>query len=99
VGSTLRDSILGSVVAEPAGVTIENCNVGSISGDSRLGANCTSDTPQFTDAQSFDMRLTPKSPCRGKASDGGDLGVRYTAEMTELLKLAFQLRQQGIVKF
>ena len=47
----------------------------------------------------FNYRLGPKSPCRGKASDGGDLGVRYTPEMLEMLKLAFALRARGIIKF
>ena len=37
-----------------------------------------------------------KSPCRGKASDGGELGLRYTPEMR---KIALNLRRQGIIKF
>ncbi len=41
----------------------------------------------------------PVGSCRGKASDGGDLGVRYTPEMLDMLKLAFELRQRGIIKF
>ena len=46
--------------------------------------------------------ITGKMPVlqgRGKASDGGDLGVRYTPEMIEMCKLAFALRARGIIKF
>jgi hypothetical protein len=46
-----------------------------------------------------DYRLMPTSPCVGKASDRGDVGCRYTPEMVEMLKLAFALRAQGIIKF
>jgi len=35
-------------------------------------------------------------PRRGKASDGGDIGCRYTPEM---LRLALELRRKGIIKF
>jgi len=38
-------------------------------------------------------------PCRGKASDGGDLGCRFTPEMLEMLKKALELRRKGIIKF
>jgi hypothetical protein len=38
-------------------------------------------------------------PCIGKASDGGDVGCRYTPQMIEILKLAFELRRRGIIKF
>ena len=44
-------------------------------------------------------RLKPTSPCRGKASDGGDVGVRYTPEMIEVIKKALELRKKGIIKF
>ncbi|MBL7223430.1 MAG: hypothetical protein ISS72_06240, partial [Candidatus Brocadiae bacterium] len=55
--------------------------------------------PQFRDPANLDYRLKPTSPCRGKASDGGDIGVRYTPEMLEMLKLAHELRKKGIIKF
>ncbi len=35
----------------------------------------------------------------GKASDGGDIGVRYTPEMLEILKKALDLGKKGIIKF
>jgi len=53
----------------------------------------------FASPQNFDYRLMPTSPCRGKASDGGDLGCRYTPEMIEILQVALELRRRGIIKF
>jgi hypothetical protein len=40
-------------------------------------------------------RPTPTSPCREKASDGGDIGCRFTPEM---LEKALELRKKGIIK-
>ena len=40
-----------------------------------------------------------KSPCRGKAADGGDLGFHYTPELIELMREAFKLRDRGVIKF
>ncbi|MFH1921678.1 MAG: hypothetical protein ABIP48_17575 [Planctomycetota bacterium] len=34
-----------------------------------------------------------------KASDGGDVGCRYTPEMIELCQKALELRAKGIIKF
>jgi len=34
-----------------------------------------------------------------EASDGGELGCRHPPEMLEILKLAFELRRKGIIKF
>jgi hypothetical protein len=42
---------------------------------------------------------TPTSPCRKKASDGGDIGCRFTPEMLEMLEKALELRKKGIIKF
>ena len=63
------------------------------------GPGCFSKDPQFLDPANFDYRLGPKSPCRGKASDGGDLGFHYTPELIELMKEAKKLRDKGIIKF
>jgi hypothetical protein len=60
---------------------------------------CFTADPQFRDPANLDYRLAPTSPCIGKASDGGDLGCRYTPEMIELCKLALELRRKGIIKF
>jgi hypothetical protein len=43
--------------------------------------------------------LQSGSPCIGKASDGGDIGCRYTPEMIDLCKQALELRRRGILKF
>jgi serine/threonine protein kinase len=55
--------------------------------------------PMFRDPANLDYRLMPGSPCIGKASDGGDLGCRYTPEMIELISVALELRRRGIIKF
>ena len=34
-----------------------------------------------------------------RASDGGDIGCRYTPEMIELCKVALDLRRRGILEF
>jgi len=65
----------------------------------KVGRGCFSKDPQFRDPKNFDYRLKKTSPCRGKASDGGDIGCRYTPEMLEMLKLAQELRKKGIIKF
>jgi hypothetical protein len=46
-----------------------------------------------------DPPLQPTSPCRKKASDGGDIGCRFTPEMLEVLEKALELRKKGIIKF
>ena len=53
----------------------------------------------FRDPKILDYRVTPGSPCAGKASDGSDLGCRYTREMVELCSVALELRKRGIVRF
>ena len=55
--------------------------------------------PKFRDPANLDFRLMPDSPCIGKASDGGDIGCRYTPEMMELCRIALELRAKGIIKF
>ena len=62
--------------------------------------NCFRGSPQFRDSMNLDYRRSKKdTQCRGKASDGGDLGCRYTPEMIEILKKALELRKKGIIKF
>jgi hypothetical protein len=41
----------------------------------------------------------PTIPCVRNASEGGDLGCRFTPEMLEMLKLALELRAKGVIKF
>jgi hypothetical protein len=53
----------------------------------------------FRDPVNLDYRLMPNSPCIGKASDGGDIGCRYTPEMLEMVQVALELRRRGIIKF
>jgi hypothetical protein len=60
---------------------------------------CFAADPQFRDPANLDYRLMPTSPCIGKASDGGDIGCRYTPEMIEMIQKALELRAKGIIKF
>ena len=53
----------------------------------------------FRDPANLDYRLNRGSPCIGKASDGGDIGCRYTPEMIDLCKVALELRRKGILEF
>ena len=46
-----------------------------------------------------DLLDSPPAPARGKASDGGDMGCRYTPEILDMLKLTFELRKKGVIKF
>ena len=55
--------------------------------------------PLLNSAKAFDYRLRAASPCRKKASDGGDLGCRYTKQMQAMLQLANKLRTRGIIQF
>jgi hypothetical protein len=53
----------------------------------------------FRDPSNLDYRLMPGSPSIGRASDGGDIGCRYTPEIVELVKVALELRRRGVIKF
>ncbi|MHC4405921.1 MAG: protein kinase domain-containing protein, partial [Planctomycetota bacterium] len=94
------DSIVGRLAIEDRTVRhrIENCDVVG----PRLpegSAKSFSADPQFRNPANLDYRLLPTSPCIGKASDGGDIGCRYTPEMIEMCKIALELRAKGIIKF
>jgi hypothetical protein len=99
--SVIRDTICAEIKAERDGVTIEHSCVHGEGFQllAKPGKGCIEADPQFRDPKSFDFRLKPASPCIGKASDGGDIGVRYTPEMLEMLQKALELRKKGIIKF
>jgi tetratricopeptide (TPR) repeat protein len=101
-GSVLSNSIVPSVRIDKGDALIEFCNVhGQVPfvNQAKPGKGCFSAPPMFVAPKDFDYRLMPGSPCIGKASDGGDIGVRWTPEMIEMLKLALELRSRGIIKF
>jgi hypothetical protein len=100
------DSVVTRISAEADPTTgptrIEHCNVygkAPFWEDAKPGKGCFSAPPEFRDPRNLDYRLKRDSPCRGKASDGGDIGCRYTKEMLEVLKKALELRKKGIIKF
>ena len=96
------DCIIDSVETNAQNVTIEYCDVFGKPGfidRARPGRGCFSAPPMFRDPANLDYRLMPGSPCIGKASDGGDIGCRYTPEMIELCKVALELRRRGIINF
>lgn len=101
-GSVLVDSIVPSVQSSDSDVRIEFCNV---HGDppfinrARGGRGCFHQPPLFAAPKNADYRLLPNSPGIGKATDGGDIGVRYTPGMVELNKRALELRARGNIRF
>jgi len=100
--NAILDSIVPRIISAERDSRIEHCDVYDKEpfwDNAKPGKGCFSRDPLFRDPTSLDYRLKPTSPCRGKASDGGDIGCRYTAEMLEMLKLALKLRKKGIIKF
>ncbi len=100
--SRVAECILLSVQSDNRGDSIDYCDVHGkppFINEVKPGKGCFSADPQFVDPANLDYRLRPTSPCRGRASDGGDVGCRYTPQMIEMLKLAFELRAKGIIKF
>jgi len=100
--NTVKDSIAFRIDTNEPGTTIDYCDVFGRPGYADFaapGPHCFTANPQFIDMDGFDFRLKSTSPCRGKASDGGDVGCRFTPQMRDLLKLAHDLRRRGIIKF
>jgi hypothetical protein len=102
-GSAIVDSIVGSAhIYAIADFRMHNCNVYGAEkfyGHPHPKTGYFHASPQFRDPANLDYRLLPDSPCLGKASDGGDLGCRYTPEMLEMIEKALELRAQGVLKF
>ncbi len=93
------DSILANVVRGADRQRINNCDVFGAAGPLDQAKDSFSADPQFLDPANLDYRLAETSPCKGKASDGGDIGCRYTPEMMEMCQIALKLRAQGIIDF
>ena len=100
--NSLMDCIIGRVTSKYPNAQIKHCDlIGKppVGGAAKLAKGCFSRDPQFRDPENLDYRLKPTSPCRKKASDGGDIGCRFTPEMLEMLRVARELRKKGIIKF
>ncbi|NQT36895.1 MAG: hypothetical protein HQ581_05375, partial [Planctomycetes bacterium] len=102
-GGSLLNCIVPSVECTDPDTQIQYCDVygtpPKFINAAKPGKGCFSAPPMFRNLAALDFRLLPGSPCIGKASDGGDIGVRYTPEMTEMCQKAWQLKQQGIIQF
>lgn len=96
------DCIVHSIQSPKDGNRIEHCNAWSepaFLDHAKPGKGCFSAAPNFANPSNFDYRLMPTSPSIGKASDGGDIGCRYTPEMIEMCQKALELRARGIITF
>ncbi|MGD0899868.1 MAG: protein kinase [Thermoguttaceae bacterium] len=100
-GTELQDSIvIFGIDAWTEDVRIDRCNVlGKTSGLARYGLGYTAVEPRFVNPAVLDYHLKLDSPCRGKASDGGDLGFRFSPETWDLLQRAIELRTRGRLAF
>ena len=97
--ATLVDCIAAEINGVVEGMyEMENCDLFTRR-HSIEGIGCFTADPQFRDPANLDYRLMPTSPCIGKATDGGDIGCRYTPEMIEMCKIALALRARGIISF
>jgi hypothetical protein len=95
------DSIVGQLVLEKANSQVESCDLylkPPFAGAARLGKRCITLDPQFVDPARLDYRLKPTSPCRKRASDGGDIGCRFEGEMKEVLEKAMELVRKKIIE-
>ncbi len=98
---TMLDSIASFIEAKQKGARIEYCNVfgkGCLL-LAKAGKGSFSKDPGFRNPKEFDYHLKLDSPCRKKASNGGDLGFRQTPAMLEILKKALELRKEGVIEF
>ena len=96
--TVVLDSIVGQILVKGPGHRIDNCDLFPAL-PPEGSTNCLNVNPRFRNPLDLDFSLMPNSPCAKKASDGGDLGCRYTPEMTELCKQALELRKQGVINF
>lgn len=71
---------------------------GEISGQF-VREDCIDGDPLFRDPVNLDYRAQSGSPCLGKASDGGDIGLRYTPEIIAMCKVALELRARRLARW
>jgi len=96
------DSVVGQIRGRQAGTQVtHSCLFGKppFLDFATPGTGCIMKSPGFANPKRFDFRLKTSSPCRKRASDGGDMGCRYTPGMIDMLKRAFDLRTKGVVIF
>ncbi len=96
--SLVLDCIVDQIEVPPPGHRIDHCIVAAAPLPEG-STNCLSASPLFRDPLNLDFSLLPNSPGVKQASDGGDVGCRYTPELAELCKQAVELRKQGAISF
>jgi len=96
--TVVLDSIVGQILTKGPGHRIDNCDLLAAL-PPEGSTNCINVNPRFRAPADLDFSLLPNSPCAKKASDGGDLGCRYTPEIAELCKQALDLRKRGVINF
>jgi hypothetical protein len=75
-----------AIAVQKAGESLKmrnNClwhNGSDYGGGAKEGVRCLSLDPLFESWDKGDFRLRADSPCRGKATDGGDIGVNWAVE-------------------
>jgi hypothetical protein len=100
--SVVSDSIVLGVTSSKASARILRCALFGdrpFGGLARPGQECHFHKPEFIDPRKLDFRLKRNSPGHGLASDGGDLGCRFTHEMAQLRALALELRKRRVIDF
>jgi hypothetical protein len=92
--SVILDSIVPSIKSSNPGHRIDSCDVFGnppFLENATPGQNCLYGDPRFRNARELDFRLLTNSPCRGKASDGRDIGCQSTDDLQEMCQAAAKL--------
>jgi serine/threonine protein kinase len=96
--SLVLDCVVDQIEVQRPGHRIDHCILAAAPPPDG-STNCLSATPLFRNLADLDLRLLPNSPGVKQASDGGDVGCRYTPELAELCRQAVELRKQGVISF
>ena len=98
----ISDCILGQVKIRNPETQLEYCSIYGnppIVGQAKSTKACISFDPQFADPINLDYRLRPASPARKHASDSGDIGCHFTADILDILRAARDLKRKGMIDF
>ena len=96
-GDLVADSVVGVVRDEADGAKFRHCLIGHQRGPRSAFRSCATGQLHYRDPPALDYRLKPRTS-RVRASDGGDVGVRYSRALIALVKKAHELRDRGLVE-